>query len=377
MLLSLKSHQRFSQRILLGTLDTYKAIEFSRHPAGMILGMLLADQGATVIKVEPLDGDPLRGTAEFAVWNRGKHFKRSDFTQQSVQELVKGADIVIDCLDPGEAEKLNITFPDLSRNNPGIVVVSLPAFAKGHKYEHLPAREAVIASSSGVYASTPSGEQPIPGEGPSFHGLYYASAFAAMTASAAVAAALIQRTMTVRGQQVTVPIHDSMYQGMGTALVRHSNRTHGRQEGHPVIARFYKCSDNRWVNVNIAMPRFLEPFLRAVGRPEWMEGLNNINSLSSDAELASEWREKFEEIWTERTAEDWETFMAGIGVPVTMCRTTDEWMNEPHATESGAVIEVTDPNYGMMRQPGLLVRTLGNPGQVPCPGQGTSSTPNN
>ena len=67
MLIFLKSHKRFTERILLGTLDTYKAIEFSRHPAGTILGMLLADQGATVIKVELLHGDPLRGTPEFAV----------------------------------------------------------------------------------------------------------------------------------------------------------------------------------------------------------------------------------------------------------------------------------------------------------------------
>ena len=197
-----------------------------------------------------------------------------------------------------------------------------------------------------------------------------------MTASAAVTAALIQRTVTTRGQQITVPIHDSMYQGMGTALVRHSNRAHGRQEGHPVIARFYKCSDNRWVNVNIAMPRFLEPFLRAVGRPEWTEALNNINSLSSDAEVASIWRERFAEIWTERAAEDWETFMADVGVPVTMCRTTEEWMNEPHAAESEAVIEVTDPTFGTMRQPGLLVRTLGNPGRVAGPAQRSSATSN-
>lgn len=376
MLLSLKSQKRFSERILLGTLNTYKAIEFSRHPAGTILGMLLADQGATVIKVEPLSGDPLRGTPEFAVWNRGKGSEISDLTQQSVLELVRGADIVIDCLDPGEAESLNLTFSDLSETNPGLVVVSLPAFAKGHKYEHLPAREALIASSSGVYASSPSGEKPIPGEGPSFHGLYYASTFAALTASAAVTAALIHRMVTTRGQQITVPIHDSMYQGMGTALVRHSTRAHGRQEGHPVIDRFYKCSDNRWVNVNIAMPRFLEPFLRAVGLPEWTEALSNINSLSSDAELASEWRERFAAIWTARTAEDWEAFMSTIGVPVTMCRTTEEWMNEPHAAESEAVIEVTDPIFGTMKQPGLIVRTHGNSGQVAGPAPRASFTSN-
>ena len=153
MLLSLKSDKRFSERILLGTLDTYKVIEFSRHPAGTILGMLLVDQGATVIKVEPLRGDPLRGTPEFAVWNRGKGSEISDLSQQSVLELVRGADIVIDCLDPGEAENLILTFSALSGSYPGVIVVSLPAFAKGHKYEHLPAREALIASSSGVYAS--------------------------------------------------------------------------------------------------------------------------------------------------------------------------------------------------------------------------------
>ena len=125
----------------------------------------------------------------------GKVLKSPTSPNNPVLELVREADIVIDCLDPGEAENLKLTFSDLSGTNPGLVVVSLPAFAKGHKYEHLPAREALIAASSGVYASSPSGENPIPGEGPSFHGLYYASTFAAMTSSAAVTAALIHLSL--------------------------------------------------------------------------------------------------------------------------------------------------------------------------------------
>ena len=158
-----------------------------------------------------------------------------------------------------------------------------------------------------------------------------------------------------------------MYQGMGAALVRHSKRTHGRQEGHPVIARFYLCGDGRWINVNIAIPRFLKPFLEAVGHTDWLNHLTDNGRLRSEGTLLEEWTQKFEELWLEKTALEWENLMEELGVPGTVCRTVDEWLNEPHASESGAVIQINDPTFGMMKQPGLLVKTHGNIGQVKAP----------
>ena len=353
----------------MGILDQYRIVEFSRHPAGHILGMLLADQGANVFLVEPEEGSVLRGTEEFAVWNRGKSSVISDYSSHSIKDLVQGAQVVIESLDPGEGKSLGITYSSLSQisDATGVIVVSLPAFPKGHIHEDIPAREGLVASSAGVYSLNPSGEQALPGEGPSFHALYYASTFAAITAAPAVTAALLFKHRTGRGQQITVPVHDSMYQGMGTSLVRHSRRNNGNQAGHPVIKRFYKCGDGRWINTNIAIPRFLKSFLAAINRSDWLDPLTNFASKHCDGEKVEEWNRKFSDVWRERSAEEWESLMSEIGVPGTVCRSVKEWMDEPHAKESGAVIELKDPVFGTMKQPGILVRTLGTPSEVTNP----------
>ena len=353
----------------MGVLTGYKVVEFSRYPAGSILGMLLADQGADVHKIEPLGGDPSRGTEEFSVWNRGKHSSSSKYSKNVIAHYANSADIVIECLNPSEKNSLGVTFDSLSlvSSDREPVVVSIPAFPEGHPLEWLPARESLLSASSGVYALNPSGDNPVPGEGPSFHELYYASTFAAITAAPAVIAGLLYREKTGKGQQITVPIHDSMYQGMGTALVRHSQRPHGRQEGHPVIARFYRCGDGRWINVNISIPRFLKPFLQAIGHIDWLDHLTDNERLNSDGTFLEEWTQKFEELWSNKTALEWEDFMEQVGVPGTACRTIDEWLDEPQASESGAVIHINDPTFGRMKQPGLLVKTHGHLGQIKTP----------
>ena len=358
----------------MGTLDQYKVVELSNYPAGHILGMLLADQGANVLKIDPENGNPLEGTPEHAVWNRGKIQITTSFSLDSILEHLSDADVLIECLNPSQISNIGLTTEIISKTNAGLITASLPAFREGHKYENIPAREELVAASSGIYAFNPSGELPVEGEGPSFHSLYYASTFAAMTAAPAIVAALIQRDTTKIGQKITVPIHDAMYQGMGTALVRHAKRSHGSQEGHPIIERFYECSDNRWVNVNLSIPRFLEIFLDVIEHPEWMKEISAIGHSNSDSSLIDSWKYKFNEVWKQRTALDWENLMSDVGLPVTMCRSIDEWINEEHALQSGAVIEINDPYFGKMKQPGVLVRTLSNPGMVsdPAPYGGNS-----
>ena len=351
----------------MGVLDQFKVVELSNYPAGNILGMLLADQGADVLKIFPEEGNPLEGTAEHAVWNRGKTQISTSFSLETILEFLSDAYVLIECLNPYQADNIGLTSEILSKTNASLITVSLPAFREGHKYENIPAREELVAASSAIYALNPSGELPVEGEGPSFHSLYYASTFAAMTAAPAVVAALIQRDLTKTGQKITVPIHDAMFQGMGTALVRHAKRKHGRQEGHPIIERFYECSDNRWVNVNLSIPRFLEIFLDVIEHPEWMKDISSIGPSNPDSSLIDSWKYKINAVWKQRTALEWESLMSDVGLPVTMCRSIDEWVNEEHALQSGAIIEINDPHFGKMKQPGVLVRTLSNPGIVSGP----------
>ena len=82
---------------MAGALSGYRVLEFGDHPAVAVLGMLLADQGADVIKVESPDGDPLRGTPVFSVWNRGKKSVVAAHDDSDlVGSLVAGADAVIE-----------------------------------------------------------------------------------------------------------------------------------------------------------------------------------------------------------------------------------------------------------------------------------------
>ena len=323
--------------------------------------MLLSDQGAEVVRIDSPKDYPMRFEGHaISIWNRGKQsFEINVSDRQGQEELIKNtadADVIIYDNHPDCYKDFNLSYNSLAKDNPGLVCVSLPGFPKGHIYEDLPPDEGIVASASGIYSFNPSGEFPVAGEGPSFHALPYASTFAAITASTAVVAALYHREKQGTGQQITVPVHDAMYQGMGTALVRHSKRSTGNQEGHPVIKRFYQCKEGRWINVNISFFRFLKPFLDSIDHTEWLEPLTDINNLLSNETDRNRWINRFTEVWKNKTALEWENIMDELGIPGTMCRTIDEWLNSEHSMISGATITIDDPTFGKMKQAGKIVR---------------------
>ena len=341
----------------IGPLTGYKVVEFSSYPVGSILGMLLSDQGAEVVRIESQQNTPESINAEeISVWHRGKVSIELNLPDKHSFDKLFGKIREADVLIYDHHADCDLSYTSLAKDNPGLVCVSLPGFPKGHIYEDLPPDEGIVAAASGIYSFNPSGEQPIEGEGPSFHALPYASTFAAITASTAVVAALFHRVKHNTGQQITVPVHDAMYQGMGSALVRHSKRSHGNQEGHPVIKRFYRCKDDRWINVNISMPRFLRPFLENIDHIDWLEPLTNSKALLADELSRNQWINQFAEIWLGKTAIQWENTMADLGIPGTMCRSIDEWLDSEHSVAAGTTITVEDPVIGEMKQPGKIVR---------------------
>ena len=350
-----------------GALSAYRIIEFGNHPAGAVLGMLLADQDARVVKVETPDGDPLRGSPVFSVWNRGKMSVAaspdSDGRSARVRRLLAGADAAIEAgFHPFSAD-----LSDARRVSPDIIRVSLPGFGAGHPHEDVPGDETLVAASTGVYAD----RSPDGSEGASFIALPYASIFGAMSAAPALAAALFHRERSGEGQDVAVPLYDAMFAAMGSALVRRPDVPAGPGAISPAIGRFYRCGDGRWINLNATYERSLRPLLDAIGRPEWHAPLTD-DRLRQNAEEREEWAFRFAEVWTERPALEWEGMMAARGVPLTMCRTLREWMDAEHAIASQAVLEVDDPVFGPMRQVGIQVRMSAAPGapQSPAPALG-------
>ena len=331
-----------------GALDGFRVLEFGGYIASQILGMLLADQGAEVIKVEPPDGERLRGCVPFAVWNRGKKSVALDAAAADygaiIRRLAATADVLITDFDDAAC---GIPIQRLMDANPRLVSVSLPAFGASHPHADAPPLEPLVAAAAGVYVDRGSG-------GPSLIAVPHACIFGSITAAPAVAAALLHREATGEGQRISIPLHDAMFGAMGAHLVRLPGETSPYvQQSHPVIARFYECADGRWLNINAGYPRALKPMVEAFGYPEWAQPLLDTESLCAHPEDRQLWIDRIVRIWKSRPALEWERIMDEAGVPCTMCRTIEEWIDCDQAAAMGAVIEIDDPVYGRMRQVGV------------------------
>ncbi len=108
-------------------------VEFGQYIPGPLLGMLLAEQGADVIKVERPGGDPARCEPAFATWNRGRRSVELDFKSlvglKQAKELIAWADVLIENFRPGVADRLGIGYASAD-NNPGLIYCSLPGFGE-------------------------------------------------------------------------------------------------------------------------------------------------------------------------------------------------------------------------------------------------------
>lgn len=366
-------HSSASSPTRTGALRGLRVIDFGHYIAGPLAGMLLADQGAEVIKVEKPQGDPARAHPAFATWNRGKQSVVMDLHtsegQAQAHALVRSADIVIENFRPGVAERLGIGYEALAAQHPGIIYCSFPGFGPSHPLRQAPGWEPIIGASTGLYPPhqhAGRGMSASNGEAPWFTPLPIASTYAAMLGVVAMTMAVCARDTTHRGQRLEVPLHSAMFTAMGRHLVKFETFHAPDTFAWPrhVMARQYQCADGRYVQHHGMFERFIHQTLTAAKRPEWLAEAVALVGHPVDAETTALWVERFSEMFRERTAQEWEEAISATGGACTICKTIDEWLVHPHAVTAGMVTEVDDAQYGRMTQPGVQVKLRRTPGRV-------------
>ena len=139
-------------------LEGIRAVEFAHMVMGPSCGLVLADLGAEVIKIEPLKGDNTRrleaaGAGFFPVFNRNKKSLAVDLQHAEglalVHKLLKTADVLTENFRPGALDKLGLSYEKLSLENPGLIYCSLKGFLHG-PYEHRPALDEVTQMMGGL-----------------------------------------------------------------------------------------------------------------------------------------------------------------------------------------------------------------------------------
>lgn len=347
-----------------GALSGIRVLDCGHYIPGPLLGMLLADQGAQVIKVERPGGDPARSEPAFATWNRGKRSIVLDLKtaagQDTARQLARDADVVIENFRPGTAERLGIGYQELAAINPRIIYCSLPGFGPEHPWRQRQGWDAIVGAATGLYPKVEGAAEPL------FTPLPIASTFAAIVGAVAVAMALCARDGGKGGQRIEVPLYDAMFTAMGRHLVQFHDidLPDTRSQPRLPMQRQYQCADGRWVQNHGNYERFVHQFLAAAGNPEWGPAEVADFGKPLDVETADLWARRFEETFKQRTALKWEQAISAAGGACTVCKTVDEWLNHPHPLAAKMVVEVEDAQLGRMKQPGVQVRLRGTPGAI-------------
>ncbi|HJM89664.1 MAG TPA: CoA transferase [Dehalococcoidia bacterium] len=336
-----------------GALDDIRVIDFGQFIAGPLTGMLLADQGADVIKVDP-PGGPSWDTPANATWNRGKRSLVLNLKDgadiQTARRLIASTDVVIENFRPGVMERLGLGHEAMTAAHPRLLYCSLPGFAADDPRAAQPAWEGVVAAATASYRQGQGS-----GGAPLFTAVPIASTYAAFIASVSIISALYSREHDGRGQHIEVPLFDATFAAIGAngLSVRGSEASGGRPKDFG--GGIFECADGRWVQVALAKPHFQQRFAQAAGLADRVD----IDRLASELSERDKLAAMLPTLFRERPADEWEALGAQADLPLIKVRSAGEWIDVDHARASATIVDLDDPQLGPTAQPNSPVRLAG------------------
>jgi crotonobetainyl-CoA:carnitine CoA-transferase CaiB-like acyl-CoA transferase len=333
-------------------LEGIRVIDFGQYIAGPMAAMLLGDQGADVIRVDP-PGGPRWDTPANASWNRNKRSivldLKTDADRETARRLVATADVVIENFRPGVMQRLGLGAEAMTQANPRLIYCSLPGFGADDPRAQVSAWEGVVGAATGAYR----GSGKTDGR-PVYTVIPYGSAYSACLCAVSVAMALNARARCGLGQRVEIPLFDATFSVIGARGLL----VNGKPEPEPAFnwSRQLPCKDGRWL-MYVANNKKFEAFIRFIGMDRWRDA-----KLPPD-ELAR----KFDETMRARTAKEWEDIIAELGSEGVICHTSAEWLQHAQALGSKIIDDFDDPLLGRFRGPGINARLSRTPGSVRRP----------
>ena len=352
---------------MISALDGIRVIDFGQYIAGPLAAVMLSDQGADVIHVDPPGGPRWRHPAD-AFLNRGKRRITLDLkTVEGVataQRLIDSADVVIENFRPGVMDRLGLGVEAMMQRHPGLIYGTIPGFTAADPRAGMRAWEGILDAAT-ENCIPRAGEPPPDWDAtrPTYTALPLASNFGAFLAATGIVMALIARQRSGKGQHVNVSLFDAMFTLIGHSgayLNAHGWRSpsgiHGRGAG------CYRCGDGQYVQFDTSSPRHLTWFARAAGvTVNWAPDLLDLDR-NADPEVNERLHARLRELFLTRSAAEWEEIGNRAGASIGWARSVAEWIRTPHARELGAVVQMDDPELGPTWMAGLPVRLTGSPG---------------
>lgn len=353
-------------------LDGVKVVELGQMVTGPLATRLLADMGASVIKIENPEGGDLfrafrsgRYSGNFICYNRNKRSLTLNLRHTEGKaialKLIAQADVLVDNFRPGVMARLGLDWDTLTAANPRLIHASVTGFGADGPYAQRPAYDAVGIALSGM------GSLVFDPEDPQVSGPTLADNITGMTACEGILGALFERERTGKGCRIEVNMVDATIAFMPDPFSNYYKT--GEAQGlhtRSSVSQSYalRCSDGKLIAVHLSSPdKFWRGLLRAIERPE----------LGADARFTERMdrakhyqilRAELAQSFAQRPLAEWVARLSAEDVPFAPVYSIEEVEQDPQVRHLGTFYEIEHPTQGWQKNIRPPVRFNGERGLV-------------
>lgn len=362
-----------------GPLAGMKVVELAHIMAGPVCGMMLADMGADVVKVEKPEGDDTRRflppdiegeSAAFMMMNRNKRGVvldlKSDDGRAALRRMLETADVVIENYRMGTMEKLGLGYEELRKVNPGLIYCEISGFGRTGPYAARGGFDLIAQGMSGLMSITGEG----PGRPPVKSGAPVSDITAGILGALGCVAAYTRKLQTGEGQKVDTSLFEAgiTHTYWQSAIAFATGAPPGPLgSAHPLNAPYqaFRTSDG-WINLGAANQKNFERMLSVIGAEELASDerfATNRDRMSNLAALEAILNDHFvtdsSAAWLER--------LEAAGVPAGPVLDICEMHQDPQAIAREMIVATTHPVAGEVKAIGLPIKFSETPGKVERP----------
>jgi len=360
-----------------GPLSGMRVIELAHIMAGPACGLMLADMGADVIKVEKINtGDDSRRflppdikgeSAAFMMMNRNKRGIALDLKQEDgkaiLLELLKGADVVIENFRHDTMERLGLSYETLRELNPGLIYCEISGFGRTGPYKERGGFDLIAQGMSGLMSVTGEG----PGRAPVKVGPPVTDITAGILGAMGVSAAYASKLQTGLGQRVDTSLFEAgITHTFWQSAIAFATGVAPEPMGsaHPLNAPYQSlATKDGWVNVGAANQANWLRLIKVLEAPHLGEDARfttNPDRMAHRSELVKE----LEEIFVTCSTATWVDKLNQAGIPAGPLLNVNEMHENEQVLAREMVTEVTHPLAGQVKTLGAPVKFHGTPGGV-------------
>ena len=340
-----------------GPLEGIRVVELTSTVSGPFAGMILADQGADVVKIEPPGiGDIARYMggvrsgmgAMFSVINRNKRSVVLDLKEKKefkvLQDLIRTADVLIENYRPGVVKKLGIDYENIKETNPSIIYVSISGYGQSGPYKNIRVYDPLIQATAGS-ASAQNSEQP------EFFRSIVFDKVTGLIAAQAISTALLQKERTGDGQYLPISMLDSaLYYLWPDVMWSRTLLGEGVVEAGELADYFplFRAKDKSICIILVADPDFVK-FCEQLNSKLYED--EKFSTMQQRVKNSKLFVTEVEKILKDKEASQLRKELDELGIPVAVINDLDEIHKDPQVIHQNSLVEVDHPIAGNMRMP--------------------------